>query len=127
MHYKNPARMTSGLPYRYSKLHRSAGRYSGHNPGYGDEFRVEYRIGEYLKHKSALDRWLTERYALFLPDGDTIHHFDIHHVEWPVHAIGCDVVTVNYARFSPLIHNHPDAMHYSPGVKVVAWSSSATA
>jgi uncharacterized protein YqjF (DUF2071 family) len=68
-----------------------------------------------------LDKWLTERYALFQDSGDSINEFEIHHLEWPINEINFKKLEIDYPRFKKIIHKNPDKIRYSKGVKVIAW------
>ena len=62
--------------------------------------------------------WLTERYALFQDTDKSINEFEIHHLEWPINL---SKLKLNYPRFKKLISEQPIKIHYSKGVKVLAW------
>lgn len=111
----------SELPYRYSIMNRTPNVYQSANKEYNDCFKVAYQIGDIQTNKTALDLWLTERYALFQDTKEAINAFEIHHVEWPIHTLQVQKLTVNYPRFNRLMNNTPDRIAYSPGVQVVAW------
>lgn len=115
------ARGLSGMPYRFSAMERTANHYSSANAEFGDRLAMEYRIGDALRDKTALDRWLTERYALFQDVGNALVSFDIHHVEWSLHNVEVRIAALQYKRFAPLLQGVPDKVHYSDGVQVIAW------
>ena len=115
------AKSLSGLPYRYSQMSRQENTYRSTNASYGDRFQAEYTIGAPIVQKNALDRFLTERYALFQDHGQTLDCFEIHHIEWPAFQLDLKSLTVQYPRFSHLIQGSPAQVHYSSGVQVLAW------
>ncbi len=115
------AKKMSGLPYRYSEMNRTDNQYHSKNLEFEDSFEIQYSIENELKNKTALCKWLTERYALFQDTGNSINEFEIHHPEWPVQEIKIDKLAVNYPRFKNLINGNPDKVHYSKGVQVVTW------
>jgi uncharacterized protein YqjF (DUF2071 family) len=115
------ARAVSGLPYRFSEINRRENELHAQNQAFGDRLEIQYRIGSPQPAKSALDLWLTERYALFQDSPGAIYEFDIHHIEWPVFEIDLLHLAVAYPRFQALWSGPPDAVHYSPGVQVLAW------
>ena len=115
------AKAISGLPYRYSKMMRESNWYHSDNRDMKDQFIVNYDCGERIKKKTNLDKWLTERYALFVDVGHNDYKYEIHHVEWPIQKLFLNQIEVNYNRFKSLINNTPDLMHYSKGVEVIAW------
>ncbi len=71
-----------------------------------------------------MDRWLTERYALFQDTDDSINEFEIHHLEWPINELDINKLELNYSRFKKLIDKNPSRTHYSKGVKVIAWGKN---
>jgi len=115
------ARHLSELPYRYSNIRRSKTEYSSCNFRSGEILNLNYQVGSSISVKSDLDKWLTERYALFQNTESTINAFSIHHLEWPVFEVNINELILNYPRFSNFISNQPDKVHYSSGVKVIAW------
>ncbi|MEW7289749.1 YqjF family protein [Aquimarina sp. 2304DJ70-9] len=115
------AKGMSGLPYRYSKMNRTQQIYTSKNSGFGDSLKIEYTCKEKVNATTHLDKWLTERYALFQDYKDVIHEFEIHHIEWPIQALEIKKLSIDYSRFGTLISEVPDKTHYSKGVQVIAW------
>ncbi|MFG6686517.1 YqjF family protein [Mariniflexile sp. HNIBRBA6329] len=118
------AKGISELPYRYSKIKRQNGIYESTNKEYNDQLNIEFELGKARTEKTELDKWLTERYALFQDTKDSINEFDIHHLEWPTQEIKFKKLIVNYPRFRNLIKNEPNLTHYSNGVQVLAWNKN---
>lgn len=115
------AKRMSELPYRFSKIKRTENQYVSSNSEFNDTLNIEYSIGKGLKEKTELDKWLTERYALFQDTEKAINQFEIHHLEWPISEIELKKADLDYPRFGKLIKNEPNKIHYSKGVKVIAW------
>ncbi|WP_317039517.1 YqjF family protein [Rufibacter roseus] len=115
------ARSLSELPYRYSNMKREENLYHSQNRALKSSLELRYQVGAPMSGKSTLDKWLTEKYALFQDTPTAINEFEIHHVEWPIFEIGLKDVQVNYPKFNNLLSNKPDLAHYSPGVQVIAW------
>ncbi len=115
------ARILSGLPYRYSKMNRQENYYHAFNSQYQDKFKISFQTEQRTIVKTELDKWLTERYALFQENKDSINEFEIHHLEWPIYKVNLKDIRVDYPRFNTLLDNSPDATHYSTGVQVIAW------
>ncbi len=115
------AKALSELPYRYSKIKRSGTMYSSFNPVFSDQMHLDYKIGEELNEKTSLDKWLTERYALFQDTKISINQFEIHHIEWPLFDLDFKEIEIDYPRFKNLLSNTPDRKQYSTGVQVIAW------
>lgn len=116
------AKIVSCLPYQYSKIQRCDKQFHSFNPTDNDTFSIEYSVKDKIINKSTLDKWLTERYALFQEFNQFIIEFEIHHLEWPLSQVCLNNFEINYSKFIPLLSCIPDKMHYSEGVNVLAWS-----
>lgn len=115
------AKGISELPYRFSNIKRTDKIYKSQNSEFNDKLNIEFKIGNELTEKTELDKWLTERYALFQDTNDSINEFEIHHLEWPINEIYIQKLELSYPRFEKLIKERPSKIHYSKGVKVLAW------
>ena len=87
----------------------------------------EFEIGKAVTQKNDLDKWLTERCALYQDSGNSMNEFEIHHAEWAIHEVDLKKVEVNYPRFGTLIKTKPHKIQYSNGVKVIAWGKNKKA
>lgn len=114
-------KMVSKFPYRYSKMNRNDSSYNSENKKFNDTFNIEYNIKNTAVKKDKIDLWLTERYAVFQDYKTHIIEYDVHHIEWPIQNITIQNLNVNYPRFSHLVNNQPDKVHYSSGVEVLTW------
>tara|TARA_B100001765_G_scaffold194520_1_gene143462 strand:+ start:16 stop:738 length:723 start_codon:yes stop_codon:yes gene_type:complete len=115
------ARGISELPYRFSKIKRANQKYQSENSYFNDKLDIQFTIGNKITKKTKLINWLTERYALFQDTDKSINEFEIHHLEWPINEINLSKLELNYPRFKKLISEQPSKIHYSKGVKVLAW------
>lgn len=115
------AKSISELPYRFSKIKRADGVYRSKNKEFNDRLDFEFKLGEKKNQKTALETWLTERYALFQESTNYINQFEIHHLEWKIQEIHLKKLEIDYPRFRNLINNKPNHTHYSKGVQVIAW------
>ena len=119
------AKTFSGLPYEKADIRRSTGNehsYSVKNRRTGNYLHVDYNTGNPLNEKTPLDTWLTERYYLFLKKGKYIRRFAIHHTEWPLYNFNIHKIELSYQLDTlKLVHDNIDLIHYSEGVRVVAW------
>lgn len=122
------AKALSELPYQYSKIKRQGTLYTSENKQFNNKMHIAYSAGPKLNEKTELDKWLTERYALFqdAAGGASINEFKIHHVQWPMYELDIKEVQLNYPRFWKLLNNTPDRKHYSTGVQVIAWDKKKT-
>ena len=121
------AKWMSALPYRFSKMKRTKSHFTSRNSVFNDKLDIEYTIGDELKQKKEIDSWLTERYALFQEEKESINEFEIHHLEWTINKIDTKKIELNYPRFDKLINNEPNKIQYSKGIKVVAWGKEQKA
>jgi len=121
------AKAISELPYRFSKMARDISSFTSSNAEFGDNFQVNFQVEEEQPKKTQLDKWLTERYALFQETKRGINKFEIHHVEWPIRNININNLHYEYARFNNLLIGKPHKIQYSEGVKVVAWGKEKLA
>ena len=62
-------------------MKRSDKKYVSYNSKFKDKFDIEFIPGESVNQKTNLDKWLTERYALFQDSDNSINEFEIHHFE----------------------------------------------
>ena len=118
------AKTLSQLPYRYSKIKRSPNSYQSYNSHYNDRLDIQFNIGENIIHKTEIDSWLTERYALFQDSKKHINEYEIHHQEWQISPIDVIRLDLSYPRFKNLIVGKPIKTQYSDGVKVIAWDKT---
>jgi len=119
------AKMLSELPYRYSNMKRISNRFTSNQVSTGSSFKLEYELGGKILQITQLDRWLTERYALFQDSKQYLNQFEIHHTEWLLKEITVHSLLLNYPKFPDLFHERPDLCHYSPGVSVLAWGKES--
>lgn len=115
-------RLGIGLPYMKSMISHQDGMYKSVNNKHGFHLEVRYQPeDELIKNKSKLDKWLTERYCLFLERFGKIRGNDIHHFEWPLQKVEITKLDLHY-QFKNLVINRPaDLYHYSKGVYVPTW------
>lgn len=115
------ARVISELPYQFSKMDRTEGLFRSNNDENDDSFRIKFTIGDELSEKCVIDKWLTERYALFQDAGRYLNSFEIHHIEWPINEIEIQELNLSYSKLENLINRKPNIAQYSKGVEVIAW------
>lgn len=117
------SRRFSGLPYEKASIIRGHKNYTAMNRTKAFSLDVEFEIGEKIDKKTALDKWLTERYRVYFVDEGNVYQYDVHHQEWTIRHVELKRFQLDYAinKFS-LANRKPDLVHYSDGVKVLAWS-----
>ncbi len=114
-------RMITGVPYEFAQISRDELEFQCVNQKRSFKFGAKFDLGAAM-HKNELDRWLTERYALYVDSGKNLNRFDIHHIEWPVQNIVMHQLITDYTFQTFDLKRNPDIVHYSTGVQVVAWA-----
>ena len=112
------AKTISGLPYRYQSFifddHHLAAPW----------LYFDYNILEKKDKKNAFDLWVTERYCLYYNNGSGIYRYNIHHLPWPLQSISVNNFQTSHPVFKTMENVFkPEICHYSPGVKVIAWTA----
>lgn len=115
------AKAISELPYRYASMVRTQSTFESHNKDHDEALKIDFKIGEGIAQKNALDFWLTERYALFQQGATGINAFEIHHLEWPLFQLEIHTLMLHYPHLQSCFQSGPDLSHYSTGVQVLAW------
>ena len=118
------AKNLSDLPYTKSDIRRSGSEIHVENTRTNHHLDVEFEIGEEWKNKNDLDRWLTERYCLYLLHEGQILRYDIHHEEWPLKQVVIKDLKLKYKVGNLGLPQKQDFAHYSEGVKVITWPGS---
>jgi len=112
----------SVLPYRFAHITRSNGAFRSNDPITRDSIDLSYSFTEQAVVKTPLDRWLTERYALYQESKGAMLRYDTHHLEWPLQGMQVTKLDLGHSRMNGLVQGLPDVVHYSPGVAVLAWN-----
>jgi len=120
------AKNISGLPYKKALIKRDnkgkASRYSSVNAIKGFVLDSIYEAGEQEYERAPLDKWLVERYCLYLDRHERLFRYDIHHLQWEIRKIDVKHLNLQYKVGDLVIkEKQPDLSHFSPGVKVLAW------
>ncbi|GAA4310914.1 DUF2071 domain-containing protein [Nibribacter koreensis] len=116
----------SGLPYEKAAMTRTVTgnfkRYQSQSLAKGFSLDITYSVGPELTNRTPLDAFLTERYSLYLERGGQLHRYEIHHLMWPLHKLQIQAGSLSYkVGQTQLMLDNVEQMHYSEGVKVVAW------
>lgn len=116
------AKTISGLPYERAKINRTEKSYYSNNFKKGFKLNSEFEFKEIVTNKTKLDKWLTERYCLYLYQENELYRYDIHHKEWEIKKVDIKSLRVNYKIGEIDLNNQqPNLTHYSEGIKVIAW------
>lgn len=116
------ARSMSGLPYEKALMFRDNKRYTSKNVKKDFELDAVFEVKETVTAKTDLDRWLTERYSLYLDEKNNLYRYEVHHKEWEIKNVEFKTLNLKYKIGDfDLSKQKPDLMHYSDGVKVLAW------
>jgi len=117
------ARILSGLPYEKASIKRMGGIYQSVNSPKQFALQADYSVQEPLHEKSTLDKWLTERYCLYLEENSRCYRYDIHHKPWEIYNVQINQLKTTYHIDNlDLNAKQPDLVHYSKGVQVLAWA-----
>lgn len=116
------AKSMSGLPYEKALMFRYEKSYTSKNAKRDFELDAALEIKETVAIKTDLDRWLTERYSLYLDEKNSLYRYEVHHKEWEIKHVEVKSLNLKY-KIGDLDFSKqkPDLMHYSDGVKVLAW------
>lgn len=119
------AKTLSGLPYEKAEMLRpdavNRSIYRSRNTKKGFHLNAVYETGDMMREKSALDKWLTERYCLYMDKQDAFFRYDIHHKEWEVQTVALKQIDLEYRIDTFSVTGMPHLAHYSKGVQVLAW------
>lgn len=116
------AKAISGLPYEKARIKRTEKSYDSNNLKKGFSLNCEFETKEIVSDKTELDKWLTERYCLYLNRKNELYRYDIHHKEWGLRKVDIKRLSVNYKIGDiDLSNRQPNLTHYSEGIKVIAW------
>ena len=119
------AKLLSGLPYEKATIDRQSKekvqKYISTNNSKGFRLDTTFTVGQKIGDKSELDKWLTERYCLYLDKEDKLYRYEIHHKPWELYNVEISNLTTDYKIGNISLSRRPDLSHYSDGVKVIAW------
>ena len=118
------AKSLSGLPYEKADIIRDKNAYINLNKQNNCYLDVTFDVEEKINHKTDLEKWLTERYSLFLIKNKKLHIYEIHHKEWDIYQVNIKRLDIDY-QFNDLTIAAYQLIgcQYSPGVQVISWSS----
>lgn len=120
------SRRLSGLPYEKSMIMRGVDTYKAENRLKKFFLDIEFAVKEFAASKTPLEKWLTERYALYLEQNGRLFRYDTHHREWKIKMVDVKKLNLDYKIGAiDLTARKPDLAHYSDGVEVVAWKRVA--
>jgi uncharacterized protein YqjF (DUF2071 family) len=120
------AKSLSGLPYHASGMSRKKidgiSSYVSHNRIKNFHLDATYTVDETAYAKTAVDKWLTERYCLYVDIGKKLYRYDVHHSEWHLKNASLSKLELSYKIGGLVIKDAKPALaHHSAGVKVLAW------
>lgn len=119
------AKLLSKLPYEKARMKRYIRRdgqeYFSKNNYKGFVLDTSFKVGEKLIAKTDLEQSLIERYCLYFDSRNELYRYDIHHEPWSLHKVDMIYLETDYHFGNISLDRQPDLIHYSPGVKVLAW------
>ena len=123
------AKLLSGLPYIKSRIDfqtkSNPRKYSSTNTNNDFQLDINFSVGESIVEKSDLHTWLTERYCLYLDEGQKVFRYQTHHKPWALNEVKISDLNTQYKIGNISLQRKPDLVHFSQGVKVVAWRREA--
>lgn len=116
------SRTVSGLPYEKAEMKRTADTYLSLNEKKKFFLRLKFRTSDLIQSKTILEKWLTERYCLYVYVNEELFRYEIHHKEWPIKTILFENLELEY-KIGDLHLTEADviASQYSDGLIVVSW------
>lgn len=115
------AKQLSGLPYEKSNIKRTDKHFISKNSKKDFSFDAEFETQSIKVNKTELDKWLTERYCLYLDIDNEFYRYDIQHKEWQIKTVNLKRLKLKYQIGDIKLTEQPNLTHYSNGVKVIAW------
>lgn len=116
------ARTLSGLPYERSVIRRTQKEYHSFNASKNLRLSASFNVTSILEDKTELDKWLTERYCLYLEDASSVFRYEIHHNEWEIRNVEFENLEVDYCIGNlKLSAGNLSLAHYSGGVQAMSW------
>jgi len=115
------ARQLSGLPYEKANIKKTDNQFISKNFKKNISLDTEFDAQSCIETKTELDKWLIERYCLYLDKGNELYRYDIHHKEWQIKSVKLKRLNLKYQIGDIKFTEQPNLTHYSDGVKVIAW------
>ena len=120
------AKHLSGLPYEKSEIERAEKEnvkyFTSNNKKKNFKLEAKFEVQQELTNISTLDKWLIERYCLYLQSNNETYRYEIQHKSWKIFQVEILELTTDYKFGNIKLNRKPDLIHYSNGVKVVAWN-----
>lgn len=118
------ARKLSGLPYEKAEIICEKNAYINLNTKSDCFLDVTFEIADKIQAKTRLEKWLTERYSLYLQKNKHLYIYEIHHKEWDLFQVNITKLDIHYNFKSLQIDTYKlISTQYSKGVQVVSWNS----
>jgi uncharacterized protein YqjF (DUF2071 family) len=118
------SRAVTGLPYEYSSLSRKSEppyEYHAKHTKRGFHLDIVYTPSTVLADPSPLDKWLVERYCVYMQLKRLAYRYDVHHLPWELQNIELSQLSCLYRAGSDEYRENTIASHYSEGVQVLLW------
>ena len=123
------ARTFFNLPYYWAKMHlEDRGNREFH---YESErlltrqpvrFQANYRSKGRPSNKGDIERFLTERYALYTSRGGLLYRGNIHHLPWPLEEAEAEIAVNELPQAHGIrLPDRPPLLHYSRELVVYVW------
>jgi uncharacterized protein YqjF (DUF2071 family) len=123
------SKFVSKLPYEKARIKRYSRKngqeYFSTNRNKDCALDTSFKPGKELSKKTDIEHSLTERYCLYFDHNDKLYRYDIHHEPWSLHNVEMIYLKTDYEFGNLSLDRKPNLIHYSPGVKMLAWQRQA--
>ncbi|MBC7424899.1 MAG: DUF2071 domain-containing protein [Bacteroidia bacterium] len=115
-------KLLTGFPYIKSDMQFQKGHYNSVNVRNNLKLDIEFEGRQAIEAPLEIAKWLTERYSVYDVKKGKKVRFIVHHKPWPLQQVKLINAQMHYRIGEVELNEHvPDLVHYSDGVKVVAW------
>jgi hypothetical protein len=118
------SRAITGLPYEFSSISRKNGtphEYHSYHKKRGFHLDMMYTPSEVIPNPSALDKWLVERYCVYMHLKRLAYRYDVHHLPWQLQNLEISQLSCLYRAGIEEFRENPVSAHFSEGVQVLLW------
>lgn len=121
------ARFLSGMAYQFASIQRrtktTACHYTSINRAKGCKLESTFHIGAPIQSKTPLDLFLTEKYCAYFEKKNQLFRYEIQHLPWNLYQVSLQHLVTDYTIAGIKLDRPPELVHYSGGVKVLAWKA----
>jgi uncharacterized protein len=118
------SRAVTGLPYEYSSISRKEEapyEYHSRHEKKGFHFDAVYTPSSVITNPLSIDKWLVERYCVYMQLKRLGYRYDVHHLPWQLQNIELSQLSCLYRAGANEYRENMIGSHYSEGVQVLLW------